>query len=114
MDLVDRAVGRIPLEFRARLENVAFIVEDVPTGDEVPGAGVLLGLYEGIPLPERGSSWAGGAVPGVPDRIVLFRRPIEARAGSDAQLADLVYDVVVHEIAHYFGFDDDELDKLGW
>ena len=85
--LVEEAVESIPEQFR-----------------------LLLGLYQGVPLTERGAGYFGV----LPDRIVLFRRPIEARARSDADLAELVREVVVHEVAHYFGIDDDRLDELGW
>src|SRR5215510_4339925 len=67
-------------------------------------------LYQGVPLTERGAGYYGA----LPDRIVIFRRPIEARARSDAALASLVREVVLHEVAHYFGIDDDRLDELGW
>jgi predicted Zn-dependent protease with MMP-like domain len=110
MQLVEAAVASIPPEFRERLENVEFVVEEIPRGDEVPGEGIPLGLYQGVPLTERGAGYYGA----LPDRIVIFRRPIEARARSDASLAILVRQVVLHEVAHYFGIDDDRLDELGW
>jgi len=110
MRLVEAAVASIPAEFRQRLENVEFVVEEIPSGDEVPGDGIPLGLYQGIPLTER----SGGYYGTLPDRIVIFRRPIEARAHSEASLAALVRHVVLHEVAHYFGIDDDRLDELGW
>jgi predicted Zn-dependent protease with MMP-like domain len=95
---------------RDRPANVDFVVEETPRGDEVPGGELLLGLYQGVPLTERGAGYFGV----LPDRIVLFRRPIQARARSDADLAELVREVVLHEVAHYFGIDDDRLDELGW
>jgi len=109
------AVDSIPAEFRDRLENVEFVVEEIPplpdeAGGDGAGEGLLLGLYQGVPLPARTDGWFGT----VPDRIVIFRRPIEARARSGADLADLVREVVLHEVAHYFGIDDDRLDELGW
>jgi predicted Zn-dependent protease with MMP-like domain len=110
MELVEDAVDSLPTEFRDRLENVEFVVEETPRGDEVPGGGLLLGLYQGVPLPHRGDGGFGN----LPDRIVIFRRPIEARARSGADLADLVREVVIHEVAHYFGIDDDRLEELGW
>jgi predicted Zn-dependent protease with MMP-like domain len=104
MRLVEEAVESIPEQFRERLSNVDFVVEEVPGGE------LLLGLYQGVPLTERDAGYFGV----LPDRIVLFRRPIEARARSDADLAELVREVVIHEVAHYFGIDDDRLDELGW
>ncbi|HEV2895095.1 MAG TPA: metallopeptidase family protein [Actinomycetota bacterium] len=108
--LVEEAVESIPPEFRDRLANVDFVVEETPRGDELESGELLLGLYQGVPLTERGAGYFGV----LPDRIVLFRRPIEARARSDADLAELVHEVVLHEVAHYFGIDDDRLDELGW
>jgi predicted Zn-dependent protease with MMP-like domain len=110
MRLVEEAVSTIPPQFRDKLDNLEFVVEETFRGDEVPGGGLLLGLYQGVPLPERGAGYS--AV--LPDRIVIFRRPVEAHAHSDADLADLVREVVIHEVAHYFGIDDDRLDELGW
>jgi predicted Zn-dependent protease with MMP-like domain len=110
MRLVEAAVASIPAEFRERLDNVEFVVEEIPRGDEIPGEGIPLGLYQGIPLTERGGGYYGA----LPDRIVIFRRPIEARARSEVALAALVRQVVLHEVAHYFGIDDDRLDELGW
>jgi predicted Zn-dependent protease with MMP-like domain len=110
MELVEAAVDSLPARFRDRLENVEFVVEETPTGDEVPGGGLLLGLYQGTPLPARGDGWYGS----LPDRIVIFRRPIEARARSGPDLAELVREVVIHEVAHFFGIDDDRLEELGW
>lgn len=109
-ELVEDAVASLPAEFRDRLDNVEFVVEETPKGDEVPGGGLLLGLYQGVPLPARDGGYFGA----LPDRIVIFRRPIEARARSDADLAALVREVVIHEVAHYFGIDDDRLGELGW
>src|SRR6266542_3814926 len=94
----------------AHIVRWSVTIEEVPNGDEVPGEGIPLGLYQGIPLTERGSGYYGA----LPDRIVIFRRPIEARARSDAALASLVSEVVLNEVAHYFGIDDDRLDELGW
>lgn len=110
MRLVEAAVASIPAEFRERLDNLEFVVEEIPRGDEVPGEGIPLGLYQGVPLTERDSGYYGA----LPDRIVIFRRPIEARARSEVALAALVREVVLHEVAHYFGIDDDRLDELGW
>jgi predicted Zn-dependent protease with MMP-like domain len=73
------------------------------------GEEILLGLYEGVPRTERG--FGDGMLP---DRITLFRRPLEARARNQRELADIVRETVVHEIAHHFGIDDDHLDELGW
>ncbi len=109
--MVAEAVASLPAELLAYVDNVQIIVEDVPPPD-LDGEGedaILLGLYEGVPRTERG--WDA---PLLPDRITLFRKPIEARARNRAELEMIVQDTVVHEIAHHFGIDDDRLDDLGW
>lgn len=105
--MVDRAVADLPDELAERLDNVEIAVEDVPpdTHDDT----VLLGLYEGVPVTER--AW-GQAL--MPDRIRLFRGPLQARARDPQELRHLVTTTVVHEVAHHFGIDDDRLDELGW
>lgn len=109
--LVDQAVHSLPPDLLGYLDNVEITVEDVPpadaleSGDEV----VLLGLYQGVPQTER--DWG---MPMLPDRITIYRRPLELRAMSRSDLAMHVRETVVHEIAHHFGIDDDRLDEMGW
>ncbi|HKJ56272.1 MAG TPA: metallopeptidase family protein [Nitriliruptoraceae bacterium] len=105
--LVDRGVDMLPADIRDRLDNIEITIEDVPPADYADE--VLLGLYEGVPVTER--TW-GAAM--LPDRIRLFRGPLEARAVSADDLAREVAVTVLHEIAHHFGIDDDRLDDLGW
>ncbi len=108
--LVETAIATLPPELLGYLDNVQITVEDVPPPDPVgEGEEILLGLYEGVPRTERG--FGEGLLP---DRITLYRRPLEARARSQQELAEVVRDTVVHEIAHHFGIDDDHLDELGW
>ncbi len=108
--LVDDAVDSLPDDLLGYLDNVQITVEDVPPADPVgEGEELLLGLYQGVPRPEREHGMAE-----LPDRITLFRRPLELRARNRHELAELVRDTVVHEIAHHFGIDDDRLDELGW
>ena len=105
-DLVAEAIDGLPDWVHERLENVQVIVEAHPPRDE-PN---LLGLYEGIPLTERGNeyTWA------LPDRITLYRKTIEREAGGDAAaIRHVVADTVVHEIAHFFGISDERLHELG-
>lgn len=102
--LVSDALDGIPAEFAEALDNVVIVVEDDPPE---PG---LLGLYQGIPVTERGDWYAGV----LPDRISLYRKPICARASSRDEVADEVRITVVHELAHYFGIDDARLHELGW
>jgi predicted Zn-dependent protease with MMP-like domain len=108
--LVDDAIATLPRDLLAYLDNVQVTVEDIPPADPMgDGEQLLLGLYQGVPRTERDRDAAQ-----LPDRITLFRRPLEARAQDKRDLADLVQETVVHELAHHFGIDDDRLDELGW
>ena len=110
-DLVDRALDGLPPDIAALLDNVAVMVEDWPDGEtlEYYGEETLYGLYEGVPLTERGSSYHGS----LPDRITIYRGPLE-RDFRRGDLEEEVRITVVHEIAHHFGFDEDRLEELGW
>ncbi len=94
--IVERALKRIPPRFRRRLKNVAFVVEPEP-----PRRG-LLGLYQGRPLPTRSTSDAFT----LPDRITIYQNPHLRLARNRAELEQMVYETVWHEIAHYFGMDE--------
>ena len=103
--LVEEALEALPDELRRFMSNVAIVVEDEP-----PDGRPLLGLYQGLPLTRRGSSYAG--VP--PDKITIYRAPLERLYGRDPdRLRREVQHVVVHEIAHHFGISDDRLRELG-
>jgi predicted Zn-dependent protease with MMP-like domain len=101
---VRRAVDSLPAELRAAVRNLELSVED-----EHPEDPDLFGLYEGVPLPERGD-WAGS----LPDRIRIFRRPLVESFPDPAELEDEIRITVLHELAHYFGLDEDQLDNLGY
>ncbi len=112
-ELVASAVEGLPEEFLERMENIAVVVEDYPTPSQLRKSGVgrdrtLLGLYEGVPLSRRGSGY--GMVP--PDKVTIFRGPIEAKCHTDSEIAEEVKRVVKHEIAHHFGISDERLDEL--
>lgn len=106
--LVSHALDDLPAEFRERMRNIEVTVDDEPDPQLREERGELLGLYEGVPLTERGLD-----EPYVPDRITIFRRPIERMAASPRRQAEIVRDTVVHEIAHHFGISDERLDELG-
>ncbi len=111
--LVARAIETLPEEFVTRLENIVVKVEDWPTGDQLDEAGLkrgqtLLGLYEGVPLTERGTHY--GLVP--PDKITMFQKPIEAKCTHDAEITAEIKRVVQHEIAHHFGIGDARLEQI--
>ena len=105
-DLVAEALDEIPDELARLVDNVVFVVEDdVPEGEEP-----LLGLYEGVPLTERGSWYAGV----LPDRITIYRNPILEICDTEDDVVEEVHITVVHEIAHFFGIDDERPHELGW
>ena len=112
-ELVERALAGIPEPFRAALAEVAIVIDDdlTPLQRRANGLGPnedLYGLYEGVPRTEYAADW-----PSVPNRITLFRLPLEADFADPFDLADEVRITVVHELAHHLGIDDDRLDELG-
>jgi predicted Zn-dependent protease with MMP-like domain len=109
--LVREAVELLPPELRSRLENVAFIVEDdsPPKSEEWEENGQeLLGLYHGISQRDRGF-WYGNVLP---DRIIIYRRPLERISTNSQNLKENVRQTVFHEVGHYFGFDEENLRRF--
>ncbi len=95
------------------MRNIAVVVESEPSRELLEEMGLwpdrtLLGLYQGIPLTERGFSY--GNV--LPDRITIFQKPIEAMCRTQDEIKQAVKDTVVHEVGHYFGLDDDQIEEL--
>jgi predicted Zn-dependent protease with MMP-like domain len=112
--LVEDAVASIPDVFLEMLDNVAIVVEDWPDRETMRLARVrshyqLLGFYHGIPKTGRNSGYNLVA----PDRISIYRRPIEAQCRSEEELQEMVRRVVLHELAHHFGIDDSRLHEIG-
>jgi predicted Zn-dependent protease with MMP-like domain len=111
--LVDRALASIPSPFRESLTEVAVSIEDEPSAEQLDENGLELdetmyGLYEGVPRIEWGADLAIQ-----PNRITLFRLPLEEDFPDPVELEDEVRRTVVHELAHHLGIDDDRLDELG-
>ena len=110
--LVERALLRLPRRFKKKLGNIFIEVESAPDPgllrDMGISSGTLFGLYQGVPLTER--EWNFGNV--LPDRIVIYQRPIEQAARSAEEMEQIVMDTVMHEIGHYFGFNDKELYEM--
>jgi predicted Zn-dependent protease with MMP-like domain len=112
--LVDEALGTIPDDFRAAMQNIAIVIEDEPTARQLEEVGIdspddtLLGLYEGIPLTER--QWAHGNT--LPDKITLFQRPIEDESETDDDIVVAVGETLIHEIGHYFGLSEEEIEDI--
>jgi predicted Zn-dependent protease with MMP-like domain len=98
------ALDSLPPDISGALENVAVVVEDEHSEDPD-----LFGLYEGVPLPERGD--ASGLLP---DKITIYRLPLEETFGDPADLRREICITVLHELAHYFGLEEDRLAELGY
>lgn len=113
-ELVVAALDGIPQSLLDMMKNVEVTVERRPTRRHMSRLGIergtLLGLYEGVPLTERTSSY--NLV--VPDKITIFQRPIEAICETDEEIVAQVRTTVIHEVAHHFGIGEERLRELGW
>jgi predicted Zn-dependent protease with MMP-like domain len=112
--LVALALDALPEYFRDRIHNVDIVVQDWPNGETMRQAGVdhpteLLGFYHGVPLTERGHNY--DLV--LPDKISIYRRPILTHCRTPEEVRDTIHRVLRHEIAHYFGMDDEQLREIG-
>jgi predicted Zn-dependent protease with MMP-like domain len=111
---VAKAIDELPDEFREKMENVEVIVEDFADSETLDSLDIetpweLLGLYVGVPLPDQSVF----SVILLPERVYIYRRPILRAAGQEGQdVVETIRDVVIHEIGHHFGFDDEELDRM--
>jgi predicted Zn-dependent protease with MMP-like domain len=102
--VIQDALDSLPRELRDRMSNVEIVVEDEP-----PPGQRLLGLYQGVPLTRRGSNYSGA----LPDKITIFRGPLERLYGHDPALLNAqIRRVVLHEVAHHFGISDRRLIEL--
>ena len=108
-EIVDDAVAAVPKKFLEKLDNVAIVIEDYPRFEQLRNLGIknsktggrpflLLGLYQGVPQTKR---WGGGAF--FPDKITIYKKPIEYLASSKEDVLRIVINTVKHEIAHHFG-----------
>jgi predicted Zn-dependent protease with MMP-like domain len=104
--LVSQALDEVPPELAQLIDNVAVFVEDDPPASDPD----LLGIYEGVPLTERGHYYGGV----LPDRITIYRNPTLRICESVDDVVEEVHITVVHEIAHHFGIDDERLHQLGY
>jgi len=111
--LTEQAILDLPEHIRSKMDNVAILVEDEPSKEqlqeiEVDSKYSLLGLYEGVPQ----NVWGRGSGSILPDKITIFQKAIESYANSEKELIELIKNTVWHEIAHHFGFDEKEIRLL--
>ena len=112
--LVLQALQELPSEVEHALENVAILVEDWPGDEDLESTGTegsyrLFGLYTGVPLPER-----EGRLSPLPDTITLFQRPIESACASREEMVREIRVTLLHEVGHYLGMGEDDLERLGY
>ena len=111
--LVEKALRRLPKKFKARIKNVAIVVEDWADDETLADVGIeppdtLYGLYRGVDLTRRDSGY--GNV--LPDTVTIYQGPIEEDCEDEEEMAELVRETVIHEIGHYFGLDDDTMHRI--
>ena len=114
---VGDALDAIPGELADQMDNVVVLVRDEPepalhteADYDEDGLPTLLGLYDGVPLTERDDAWSVV----LPDRILIFKGPLERWCANREELTAEIGVTVIHEVAHHFGIDDDRLHELGW
>jgi len=112
-ELITRAMNELPQKYIKGLQNVAIVMADEPTGEQyqkmkIDNQHLLLGLYEGIPLTQRGSGY--NLV--LPDKITLFKNTILTVSHSEEGLFEQIKRTLWHEIAHYYGLDHNRIDKI--
>jgi predicted Zn-dependent protease with MMP-like domain len=111
--LVEKSLRRLPKNFKAKLANIAVVVEDWADDETLSEMGIeppdtLYGLYRGVDLTHRDSGY--GNV--LPDVITIYQGPIEEDAEDEEHMAEIVRETVVHELGHYFGLDDDTMHRI--
>ena len=112
-ELVKAAVNSLPEKFKEKMENIAVVVEDLPSQEllmemKIKSPYGLLGLYRGVPYPRRGI-WYRNVMP---DKIIIFKKPIEVRCRNKEDIKESVRRVVIHEIGHYFGLGEADLQRI--
>jgi predicted Zn-dependent protease with MMP-like domain len=115
-ELVRQTLDELPEDITRRLDNVEVVIEEAPAPTLLrslgldPGRDTLFGLYEGVPLNERSYDGSGC----LPDKISIYYRPLVRSFRSPRRIRREVRDTIIHEVAHFFGFDDDEIEDLGY
>ena len=111
--LVAEALTLIPKRFRREMKNLALVVEEEPSAPllaemEIEPPDSLYGLYQGTPLPERGAGFGNA----LPDRITLFKRPIEEDCEDEDEIRAVIGETLIHEVGHYFGLSEEEIEEI--
>ena len=111
--LVERALKRLPKKFKDKLANIAVVVEGWADDETLAEVGIeppdtLYGLYRGVDFTHRDSNY--GNV--LPDTVTIYQGPIEEDCADEEEMAELVRDTVIHEIGHYFGLDDETMERI--
>lgn len=114
-EMMEEALHTIPEPFKEKIENLAFMAEPYPSETDLGKVGLtdgysLLGIYSGVPYTHRNSYYMNTT----PDRIILFQKNIERFCNNIDELNEKIREVLVHEIAHYFGMDEDEIRAAGY
>lgn len=110
VELAESSLAELPDGLAELLDNVTIVVDDWPEKASAYGSETLYGLYEGVPLTQRDSGY--NAV--LPDRITIFRGPLQRDFVTRADLEEQIKVTIIHEIAHHFGFGEERLRELGW
>lgn len=109
--IAQEAFDSLPDIFTEKVDNVRIVVEDYPSDEDLERVGgrrdSLLGLYHGVPLPQRGTWY--GAVPVVPDTITLYQKNIEAACRDEDEIERRIVEVLFHELGHYFGMNERQI-----
>ena len=114
-EMMEEALHDIPSPFKEKIENLAFMAEPYPSESDLGRVGLddkysLLGIYSGVPYTHRNTYYMNTT----PDRIILFHKNIERFCDNEAELKEKIREVLIHEIAHYFGMDEDQVRAAGY
>ena len=112
-ELVEKTIAALPEGFKKKIENLAIVVEDYPSDEMVlqlrlKSKKSLLGLYQGVPITKRNSNYCNV----LPDKITIFKKPIELLNQKEEDIKNTIRQVVIHEIGHYFGMNEKDLEQI--
>ncbi|MEE9225901.1 MAG: metallopeptidase family protein [Bacteroidota bacterium] len=116
-EIAEQSFQSLPDVFKEKIDNVEIAIEDSPTREDlkrlrVPKQDLLLGSYKGIPYTQRGTWY--GMNPALPDQITLYQKNIEKVCKNEQEIEAKIYEVLIHEIGHYFGMSDHEIHAAGY